>query len=129
MRLRALVAAGLVVAGAYGSAVAACPAPDPARPRTLILALDGVPYRAVRAAREMGAFRGWPEPRPLVAPFPSMTNVGFAAILEPFGADRIPGYEIRRFDPVRNEVTGGGLFSLKFDWRKHFQIQLEGLWS
>ena len=128
IRFRALVT-WLAAAAACGSATAACPPPDPAGPSTLILALDGVPYRAVRAAREMGAFRGWAEPRPLVAPFPSMTNVGFSAILEPFGAGPIPGYEIRRFDPERNEVKGGGLFSLKYDWRKHFQIQLHGLWS
>lgn len=126
---RGALAAALAVALAAGSTAAECPPTDPREPRTLILALDGVPYRAVRAAREMGAFPGWAETRPLVSPFPSMTNVGFAAILEPFGANRIPGYEIRRFDAERNQVTGGGVFSLKFDWREHFKIQLEGLWS
>jgi hypothetical protein len=95
----------------------------------LILALDGVPYRAIRAAREMGAFEGWPEARPMVSTFPSMTNVGFAAILQPFGAQPVPGYEVRLYDPASNKVGGGGVGTLKFSWRKHFHIQIEGFWA
>jgi hypothetical protein len=111
-------------------AVAAdCPALDRNAPRTLILALDGVPYRAVRTAREMGAFRGWAETRPMVSTFPSMTNVGFTALLAPFGARPIPGYELRRYDAERNRVVGGGVFDKKFNWRDQFDLQLKGIWS
>ena len=106
-----------------------CPPLDPATPRTLILALDGVPYRAVRAAREMGAFEGWAETRPMVSTFPSMTNVGFTALLEPFGARPIPGYELRRYDHEQNRVLGGGVFDTKFNWREQFDLQLKGIWT
>jgi hypothetical protein len=106
-----------------------CPPLDPATPRTLILALDGVPYRAVRAAREMGAFEGWAETRPMVSTFPSMTNVGFTALLAPFGARPIPGYELRRYDQDQNRVLGGGVFDTKFNWREQFDLQLKGIWT
>ena len=121
--------AALAVALVVGTAAAECPPADESASRTLILAMDGVPYRAMRAAREMGAFAGWGPTRPLVSTFPSMTNVGFSAILEPFGAQRIPGYEIRYYDPESNRVTGGGVSSAKFEWRRHFQIELRGLWA
>ncbi|HXV76632.1 MAG TPA: hypothetical protein VD788_09965 [Candidatus Polarisedimenticolaceae bacterium] len=118
-----LLAAAAAVAGPCDGA----PAAD--EPRTLILALDGVPFRVVRTVREMGAFEGWGETRPMVSPFPSMTNVGFAAILSPFGAPPIPGYELRRYDRERNVVTGGGIRDSRFAWRKEFDLQQKGLWS
>jgi hypothetical protein len=65
----------------------------------------------------------------MVSPFPSMTNVGFAAILHPFGAERIPGYEVRLYDRETNTVGGGGVFSLKFEWREQFEVQLKGFWD
>ena len=111
------------------ASAADCPPLDARAPRTLILALDGVPYRAVRTAREMGAFDGWAEPRPLVSTFPSMTNVGFTALLEPFGAKPIPGYELRRYDHEQNRVVGGGIFDGKFNWREQFDLQMKGIWS
>ena len=114
---------------AVAASASECPPADPAAPRTLILALDGVPYRAVRAAREMGAFAGWAEPRPMVSTFPSMTNVGFTALLAPFGARPIPGYELRRYDPERNCVVGGGVLDTKFNWREQFDLQLKGVWT
>jgi hypothetical protein len=95
----------------------------------LILALDGVPYESVLTAQEMGAFQGWAKPRPMVSPFPSMTNVGFAAILHPFGVGPVPGYEVRRYDPEANAVGGGGITKLKFDWSMKFEVHLEGFWD
>lgn len=114
---------------ALTASAADCPPLDPTTPRTLILALDGVPYRAVRTAREMGAFDGWAEPRPMVSTFPSMTNVGFTALLAPFGARPIPGYELRRYDQELNRVLGGGVFDDKFNWREQFELQTNGIWS
>ncbi len=127
--MRAVVCLSAAALMLLGAARAECPPIDDRGPRTLILALDGVPYRAVRTAQEMGAFAGWPVARPLVSPFPSMTNVGFAAILQPFGSGAVPGYEVRHYDPEQNQVGGGGVFSLKFDWRKQFQIQIGGFWG
>lgn len=118
----------LVCLGLTASA-ADCPPVDRTTPRTLILALDGVPYRAVRTAREMGAFDGWAMPRPMVSTFPSMTNVGFTALLAPFGARPIPGYELRRYDDEKNRVLGGGIFDTKYNWREQFDLQMKGIWS
>jgi hypothetical protein len=127
--IRSLFIAGAIGMALTGAQAAECPQLDPQSPRTLILALDGVPYESVRTAQELGAFRGWGQSRPMVSPFPSMTNVGFAAILQPFGADPIPGYEVRLYDPESNTVGGGGIGSLKFDWRNQFEIQIEGFWD
>ena len=111
---RFLFIAGVIAVALSGALAAECPPLDPRSPRTLILALDGVPYESVRVAQELGAFRGWARPRPMVSPFPSMTNVGFAAILHPFGAGPIPGYEVRLYDPESRNVEGGGITDLKF---------------
>jgi len=73
----------------------------------------------------MGAFPGWAETRPLVSPFPSMTNVGFTAILHPFGTEPIAGYELRRYDPELNRVYGGGAFDPGYGWRTRFDLQPE----
>jgi hypothetical protein len=93
-------------------------------PRVLVLALDGVAYRAAAAAFEQGAFDGWPAPRPMVAPFPSMTNVSFTAMLTPFGLEPIAGYEVRHFDPEHNEMVSG-VFHYKKNacaWRDYFHV-------
>jgi len=126
---RILFVVGVLCAALSGALAEECPPFDPRAPRTLILALDGVPYESVLVAQEMGAFDDWAKPRPMVSPFPSMTNVGFAAILHPFGVGPIPGYEVRRYDPEADTVGGGGINSVKFDWRKQFEVQLDGFWD
>jgi len=75
--------------------------------RTLLLALDAVPYRVAREAHTRGAFAGWAPPTALVAPFPSLTHPGFAALFRPFGAAPSWGYEIRYSDTAANRVVGG----------------------
>jgi hypothetical protein len=128
---REIVLSMCVWIGSLGGAMAAetCLPGQGDEPKTLILALDGVPYRSVLAARELGAFEDWGEPRPMVSPFPSMTNVGFAAILSPFGAEAIPGYELRRYDPQSDRVVGGGMLDTKFSWREVFDLQLDSWWA
>jgi hypothetical protein len=99
---------------------------------TLILALDGVPYHVVVEARARGAFAGWGEPRPLVSTFPSMTNVGFVAILDPLGSSPMRGYELRHYDYEKNRVTGSGLGSARKQagaWRVLFDASSNSLWS
>jgi hypothetical protein len=75
--------------------------------RTLLLALDAVPYRVAAEAVSRGAFAGWTAPSALVAPFPSLTHVAFAALFQPFGAAPSRGYEVRYFDAAANQTVGG----------------------
>jgi hypothetical protein len=75
--------------------------------RTLLLALDAVPYRVAAEAVSRGAFAGWAPPSALVAPFPSLTHVGFAALFQPFGVGPSRGYEVRYFDAAANQTVGG----------------------
>ena len=102
-----------------------CPPADPAAPRTLVLALDGVPLRSVREAIDQGAFAGWPEPQALISTFPSVTNVAFSAILRPFGVAPAGGYEVQHFDRGKNEVVGGSPFGYQdrlYAWRDAFDV-------
>jgi hypothetical protein len=121
----------IVVAAAtlLGPSLAAdCRPPGPDSPRTLILALDGMPYRVVERAREQGAFEGWPETRQLVSTFPSMTNVAFTAMLEPFGLSSISGYEVRYFNKERNRIIGDPLGPKvkEHTWRDVFHVTSKG---
>ena len=83
-------------------------APPQTAPRTLLLALDAVPFRVAEEACRRGAFAGWPSPAALVAPFPTMTHVSFASLFLPFGVAPSRGYEIHHFDTTANEIVGGG---------------------
>jgi len=125
-RLIIAFAAILVVGSGFGPVCSAgCEAVDPDSPRTLVLAVDGVPLRSVQQAREKGAFAGWPEPQPLVSTFPSVTNVAFTAMLEPFGVDSAGGYEVAHFDVARNEVVGNTPFGYEerlYAWRDAFDV-------
>ena len=88
-----------------------------------MLALDGIPLRVVEAARARGAFRDWPGEVPLVSTFPSLTNVAFTAILQPFGVEPAHGYEVQYFDRKRNAVVGHSpvrYHDRLFPWRNLF---------
>lgn len=75
--------------------------------RTLLLAVDAVPYRVARAAADRGAFAGWSSASAMVAPFPSLTHASFATLFAPFGVAPSWGYELRHFDQDANRVHGG----------------------
>ncbi len=112
-----------------GSFARAAPCPLDERSRTLVLALDGVPYRTVKKAQGRGAFAGYQPVRPLVATFPSMTNVGFAAIFAPLGAKPVPGYELPHFDYEQQRIVGPSPLQVKdggFAWRDHLDQEREG---
>jgi hypothetical protein len=96
-----------------------------------VLALDGIPYRAVERAREFGAFSGWPEAKPLLSTFPSMTNVAFTAMLQPFGLEEVRGYEVRHYDSALNKVVGGGhKYKANMpEWRNRFDVASRSLGS
>ena len=83
--------------------------------RTLLLALDAVPFRVAREACDRGAFAGWSPPSALVAPFPSLTHPAFAALFEPFGVDPSWGYEVRYFDVAANQTVGGNPLTYRTD--------------
>lgn len=96
-----------------------------AEPKMVVIALDGVPLRAIRQAREAGAFRDWPREVPLISTFPSLTNVGFTAIMQPFGVGPSDGYEIQHFDVDRNAVVGKSPRRYRhrdIEWRGAFDI-------
>lgn len=86
-------------------------------PRLLLVALDGVPYTAVRdflaEARADGRqrFAGFAGPVPLISSFPSTTHPAMAGLFEPFGAQPSPGYEARFFDRGQNRIRGCGPIS------------------
>jgi hypothetical protein len=112
-----------------GPRAAERPADDP---NTLILALDGIAYQHLVDARARGAFAGWPAPRPLVSTFPSMTNVGFVAILSPLGSERMQGYEVRHFDHDQNRVLGGNPMAHRRHagaWRGLFDASTTNSWA
>jgi hypothetical protein len=115
---------GLIALALIATPTIAAGSPDPESPRVLILALDGVPYRAVKQAQQQGAFAGWPDAKPLISTFPSMTNIAYTALLRPFGVEPISGYELRHFDTDRNKMIGGLAKYKKraYAWRDSFQI-------
>jgi len=104
---------------------AACRPQNTSEPRTLVLALDGVPLRAIEQARARGAFEGWPEALPLVSTFPSLTNVAFTAMFQPMGVEPARGYEVQHFDIEKNSMTGKNPFKYEerlFAWRDIFDV-------
>ncbi len=90
---------------------------------TLVLALDGVPFRVMFQARKRGAFPDWMPARPLIAPFPSLTNVSFTAMFQVFGVAPARGYEFLYFDRARNRRSGVKILNYsrhRFAWRDIF---------
>jgi hypothetical protein len=112
---------------ADGSPEVRAPEPGSDPPRTVVLAIDAIPYDLFAELQREGRFRAFFPASRLVAPFPSLTNLGFTAIL------RTPapsGYEDLYFDPERDAVVGGvwerltgeykGIapFHERFDWEE-----------
>ena len=91
----------------------------------LVVAIDAVPYEIFADLQREGLFKSFFPASRMVAPFPSLTNVSFTALLKtrPSAA-----YEDRFFDPVENRIGGGILdrltnrykgfagFHSLFDW-------------
>ncbi len=125
-RMLAVVSLAWCLAASVSEPASATP-PSSGPPRTIILALDAVPYRTVvtlRAVKPGGdrLLTGMRGPSALISTFPSSTSLAMGGILEPFGLKPSLGYEARFFDRARNELRGGGLISynrkqLKFGWR------------
>jgi hypothetical protein len=75
-----------------------------ARPRRLLLCLDGVPHKLIEGERSRGLFDSFKAPTRLLSPFPTMTNVALSAML---GATPPAGYESLYFDRKARELRGG----------------------
>jgi hypothetical protein len=100
--------------------------------RTLLLALDAVPFRVAAEAVSRGALGGWAAPSALVAPFPSLTHVGFAALFQPFGVGPSWGYEVRYFDAAANRTVGGNPLTYRHEmepWCKLIDVPRRGVAS
>jgi hypothetical protein len=61
--------------------------------RTLLIALDGVPFDLVSELKREGRFAGFQEPTRVISPFPSTSHCGFGGLFRPLGATRPEGYD------------------------------------
>jgi hypothetical protein len=84
--------------------VARAPAPGSRPARTVVIAIDAVPYAVFAGLQRQGLFREFFPAARMVAPFPSLTNVGYTAILK---TAPVLGYEDKYYDPIANHVGGG----------------------
>ena len=82
------------------------PPPGSKPQRTVVIAIDAVPYVVFARLQRQGLFREFFPAARMIAPLPSLTNVGYAAILK---TAPVLGFEDRYYDPVENEVGGGVL--------------------
>ena len=105
-----------MLALALSLVAAACQArPDKAAlspdglPQRLILAVDGIPYDLFVELQAQQHFAGFRPAARMVAPFPSLSDVSFAAI---GGSPPPEGYQVLRFDQKTNRVVGNTLGSL-----------------
>jgi hypothetical protein len=80
------------------------PIPESDPPRTVVLAIDGIPYDLFAALQREGRFRAFFPAARMLAPFPSLTDVGFTAI---FRTPPSAAYEDRFFDRRTNQMGGG----------------------
>lgn len=103
-------------------------------PRSLMVALDAVPYHVLAeltdpAQGEGAYFQSFQPPVPFISTFPSSTSVAMGGILGPLGLEKSPGYEARFFDWEQRRARGGGLFSyfkVEFAWRSYFDWGRKG---
>ena len=80
-----------------------------------MIAIDAVPHAVFARLQRQGLFREFFPAARMLAPFPSLTNVGYAAILKTAPA---LGYEDKYYDPVANRVGGGVSDRLRNRYRK-----------
>ena len=101
-------------------------APAGSTPTTLVLALDGIGYRAAAEARALGLLDGFRPPVPVVSTFPSLTSVAFTGMVHPLGYPQAPGYENRHYDWKLNKLRGG-LPYIPFPWHEYLAIDHNGV--
>jgi hypothetical protein len=75
-----------------------------------VLALDGVDYRDVMAARERGLFRQFREPSRLISTFPSISDIAWHEI---FNVQPPRGYQRIYYSTAYNDVIGTTLDAIR----------------
>ncbi len=75
-------------------------------PRRLVLALDGIDYRDIAAARERGLFAAFRTPSRLISTFPSISDIAWHEI---FGVLPPRGYQRIYYSNAQNSVVGTAL--------------------
>jgi hypothetical protein len=80
------------------------PAPESDPLRTVVLAIDAIPYDLFAELQREGRFRAFFPAARMLAPFPSLTDVGFTAI---FRTAPSAAYEDKYFDRRANRMGGG----------------------
>lgn len=83
---------------------------SPAIASRLVLALDGVDYRDVMAARERGLFAAFRTPSRLVSTFPSISDIAWHDI---FGVLPPRGYQRIYYSNAQNAIIGNALDAIK----------------
>jgi hypothetical protein len=84
--------------------VVRAPEPDSDPDRTVVIAIDAVPHTLFAKLQKEGLFAEFFPAARMIAPYPSLTNVGYTAILK---TAPVLGYEDRYFDPAANRTRGG----------------------
>jgi hypothetical protein len=103
------------IQGGRVTRVARAPAPGTKPSRTVVIAVDAVPYAVFSRLQREGLFSEFFPAARMIAPFPSLTNVGYAAILKTAPG---LGYEDKYYDPVLNRVGGGVTDRLRNDYKR-----------
>jgi hypothetical protein len=106
--------------------VTRAPVPGSDPDRTLILAVDGIPYDVFAAIQREGGFQGFFPASRMLAPFPSLTDVSFTSMLRTAPS---AAYEDRYYDREAGKLQGGlrerivgdydelAPFRAEFDWQ------------
>jgi hypothetical protein len=84
--------------------VVEAPEPGSDPEKTVVIAIDAVPYEVFAQVQKEGLFGEFFPPAKMIAPYPSLTNIGYTDILH---TAPVLGYEDRYFDPVANKMRGG----------------------
>lgn len=90
--------------GGHVVGVVRAPEPGSDPERTVVVAIDAVPYALFAKLQKEGLFAEFFPAARMIAPYPSLTNVGYTAILK---TAPVLGYEDRYFDPAANRTRGG----------------------
>jgi hypothetical protein len=104
------VAGAVVALGLVGCATVQRRSSSEEWPNRLVLALDGVDYRDVEAARARGLFADFHPPGRLISTFPSISDVAWHAI---FGLQPPPGYQRVYYSARHNAVLGDALDAIR----------------
>ncbi len=73
--------------------------------RTLLIALDGVPFDLVSELKGEGRFSGFQDPSRVISPFPSTSHCGFGGLFRPLGAEKPQGYDREYYSYEEDKIV------------------------